>query len=74
MKPNIGITDRVIRVFIAMIIAVFLVMGNINDTVGIVLAVAAVVLLTTGFTGYCPIYKLIKVNTKNKVKQNKQTL
>lgn len=74
MKPNMGITERIIKVFIAMAIAIFLVMGNINATASTVLAVAAVVLLVTGFTGYCPIYKLIKVNTKNKVKQNKQTL
>ena len=74
MKPNMGITERIIKVFIAMAIAIFLVIGNINDTAGIVLAVAAIVLLVTGFTGYCPIYKMMKVNTKNRIKQNKQTL
>lgn len=69
-----GITDRIIKVFVAMIIAILLVIANIDSTAVMVLAIIAVVLLSTGFTGYCPIYKLIKVNTKNKVKQNKQTL
>lgn len=74
MEPNMGITDRIIKVFIAMVIAILLVIANITSIAIIMLAVIAIALLITGFTGYCPIYKLIKVNTKNKVRQNKQTL
>lgn len=74
MKPNMGITDRVTRVIIAMTIAVILVVGITDNSGAFVLAVVTVALLITGFTGYCPIYKMLKVNTKNKVKQNKQTL
>jgi hypothetical protein len=74
MQTNIGITDRIIRVVAAMLLATLLTTGNIVKEVAIPAGIIAGLLLLTGFTGYCPLYKVFKINTRNKVKQNKQTL
>lgn len=74
MQPNIGNTDRIIRVIAAMLIATLLFSGNIQHEIAIPAGIVATLLLLTGFTGYCPLYKIFKINTKNNIKQNKQTL
>ncbi|MBW7914555.1 MAG: DUF2892 domain-containing protein, partial [Taibaiella sp.] len=58
----------------AMLIAMLLLNGQMIQVLIVPAIVIAVLFLITGITGYCPLYKLFKINTRNKVKQNKQTL
>lgn len=57
MKCNIGKTDKTIRLLLALIIG----------TIGIYFkswwALAALVPLVTGLATFCPIYKILGVNT-----------
>lgn len=74
MQPNIGHTDRIIRVVTAILIATLLISGQLLQELDVPATIAALLFLITGITGYCPLYKILKINTRNKIKQNKQTL
>ncbi len=63
MKKNIGTADRIIRVIIAVIVGILYYKGIVFGTLGIVLLIAAGVLLLTSFVSFCPIYKLFGINS-----------
>ena len=56
MKKNMGSTDRVIRLIIAVIVGVLFYTGTLSGTLGIVLLVLAGVFVLTSFVGFCPLY------------------
>lgn len=63
MKKNIGNIDKIIRLFGATVIA-WLYFGNIiSGTFGIVLLVAAGMLLLTSMVSFCPLYTLFGFST-----------
>ena len=63
MKKNMGKTDRLIRVLIAIAIS-GLVVGNIlTGTLAIVLLVFAGLFLITSMLSFCPLYTLFGINT-----------
>ncbi len=64
MKRNIGTVDRVIRLLLAIVIAVLYQIGVIKGTLGIVLIVIAVIFLLTSIAGFCPLYALLGISTK----------
>ncbi len=66
MKKNMGGTDRIIRILIALIISVLFYTGTISGTVGIVLVVLAGVFLLTSFVKFCPLYLPFGINTCKK--------
>lgn len=68
MKANLGSTDKIIRIIAAIIIAVLYYTGQISGTIGIVLLVAAVVLVLTSLINFCPIYRLFNISTKSESK------
>jgi uncharacterized membrane protein HdeD (DUF308 family) len=63
MKPNEGTTDRLIRLILGVVLIIigWLVLGN--NTLGIILDVVGVLLLITGITGFCTVYKILGMNT-----------
>jgi hypothetical protein len=63
MKKNMGITDRVIRILIAVVIAALYFTNVITGTLGIVLMVVAIVSLLTSFIKFCPAYMPFGINT-----------
>jgi len=66
MKPNMGTTDKIIRIAIAALLAVLYFTGVISGTLGIVLLVIAVVFVLTSLISFCPLYTLIGLNTSKK--------
>ena len=56
MTKNMGTIDRVIRVVLALAIAVLYYTGKISGTVAIVLGVVAIVFVLTSLAGRCPGY------------------
>ena len=56
MKKNMGKADRLIRAVVALVIGVLLDTGKISGTLGIVLAVVAIVFLVTSIVSWCPGY------------------
>lgn len=63
MKKNMGTADRIIRVVIAVIIAVLYFNNIITGTLGVVLLVLAGVFVLTSFVSFCPIYTVLGINS-----------
>ena len=67
MKKNVGTADKVIRILIAVVIAILFFTGVIHfNVLGIVLLVVAVILLLTSFISFCPIYWPFGISTGKK--------
>ena len=58
-----GTGDRIIRVVIAVIVGTLYFTGTIPGTLGIIMLILAIVFAITGFIGFCPLYRLVGVNT-----------
>lgn len=58
MERNVGELDRVIRIIFGILILVSGVALNL-----FILFVPALILIVTGLTGICPIYKILNINT-----------
>jgi len=66
MKTNMGTTDRIIRLIIAVIIAALYFSGQISGTVAIVLGIVAVAFVATSLIGWCPAYLPFGISTRKK--------
>jgi len=66
MKPNMGTTDKIIRIAIAALIAVLYFTNVISGTLGIILLIFAGVFVLTSLISFCPLYPLVGMNTKKK--------
>ena len=67
MQKNMGSTDKMIRSIIGIIIAILYYSGIINGTLAIVLLAFAILFLLTSFISFCPLYKLLGINTNKKI-------
>jgi len=63
MKKNMGTSDRIIRTFIALIIAILYFTNILTGTVGIVFLVLAAIFVLTSLVGFCPIYAILAINS-----------
>lgn len=64
MTTNVGSTDRIVRLVaaaVALLVAFFGV--GASSTLGIVLIVVGIVLAVTGIVRFCPIWRVLGVNT-----------
>ena len=59
MKFNMTFAERSIRMMVGVLVIVLHMVGIIPEYVGIWLMLGVVVLMVTGFTGYCPFYALM---------------
>ena len=66
MKTNMGSTDRIIRIVLAIVFAALYFTGTVQGTLGIVLLVLGGVFVATSVISFCPLYTLIGVNTCKK--------
>lgn len=66
MKSNMGTTDKVIRIVVAILIAILYFTHIVTGTLGIVLLVFAGIFLLTSLIGFCPLYTLFGINTCKK--------
>jgi hypothetical protein len=66
MKKNMGISDRMIRILVAVTIAILYFAGILSGTVAIVLLVVSGLFILTGFVGICPAYMPFKFKTMSK--------
>jgi Na+(H+)/acetate symporter ActP len=64
MKQNMGSLDRVLRIIIALGIAVLYFTAQMSGTAAVVLGLLAVVFVVTSFIGVCPLYIPLKLSTK----------
>jgi hypothetical protein len=66
MKANMGSTDKMVRIIIAIVIAILFFTNVISGTLGIILLILAGVFVLTSLISFCPLYPLIGMNTKKK--------
>jgi len=67
MKANIHDADKVVRIILAIVVAVLYFTGIISGIVAIVLAVIAAFLFVTVFINFCPVYHFLGISTKEKL-------
>ena len=66
MKKNMGRLDRIIRVAIAVLVAVLYFTNVISGTWAIILGILALVFLLTSLVGTCPLYMPFGISTRKK--------
>jgi hypothetical protein len=66
MKKNMGSADKLIRVLIAVVIAVLYYLGKIEGTLALVLLAFALIFLLTSLVSFCPLYTILGINTCKK--------
>ncbi len=63
MKKNIGNTDRIIRLLLAVVFGVLYFTSTVTGVAGIVLLVLGAVFVLTSFVSFCPLYTLVGLNS-----------
>ncbi|MGB0429121.1 MAG: YgaP family membrane protein [Bacteroidia bacterium] len=64
MKKNMGSTDRIVRLAIAVVLAILYFMNTLTGTLGLILLIVAVVFALTSFVSFCPLYLPLGLSTK----------
>lgn len=63
MKKNMGNTDRIIRVVIAMIVTALIFSGMLSGIWAIVLGVIAGIFVLTSVFSFCPLYTIFGLSS-----------
>ena len=66
MQKNMGTIDRVIRIALAVVVAILILTGAVSGVLAIVLGVIAVIFVGTSLIGFCPAYLPFKISTIGK--------
>lgn len=70
MKKNMGTSDKVIRIVVAIVIGVLFYTGVISGALGYILLALAVIFVITSFISTCPLYLPFGISTC-KIKEKK---
>ncbi len=65
MKANMGIIDRIVRVVLAIAVAVLYFTGMISGTAAVILGALAGIFLLTSLVGSCPLYLPFGLSTRS---------
>jgi len=68
MKNNMGVTDKVVRIAIAFLIAGLYYSDKISGIIAIILLVFAGIFIVTSFLSFCPLYLPFGFSTRKKEK------
>jgi len=66
MKKNMGVTDRLIRVLVAMVIAACYFTNLIDGLTATILMILAAVFILTSLVSFCPLYLPFGIRTNKK--------
>jgi len=66
MKKNLGLVDRVIRIILAIVLAVLFFTKQITGAAAILFGILAIGWILTSAISYSPVYALFKISTKKK--------
>jgi hypothetical protein len=64
LKQNVGTVDQIIRIVVALAIAVLYALHGISGAVAIVLGLVALLFLVTGLAKFCPLYLPFGLSTR----------
>lgn len=68
MKKNLGSTDRIVRLFIGIVLTIAWFTHLITGPLGFIWTIAGIVLALTSFFSFCPIYRVFKISSCKKEK------
>lgn len=63
MKANMGVTDKTIRVLIAITVGILIYTNVIAGTWAIVAGILSIIFVLTSMIGFCPLYAILGVKT-----------
>jgi hypothetical protein len=63
MTVNEGTLDRTLRAIAGVLLVAAWLLGWLSGTLAVVLGIVGVVLLLTAAVGFCPIYRMLGMNT-----------
>ncbi len=63
MKKNMGSTDKIIRVVLAIVFAVLYFTGTVTGLAGTILLVLGGVFVLTSLVSFCPLYAIVGLST-----------
>lgn len=63
MKKNMGSADKIIRIILAVVLAILSYTGVVSGTLGIVAMVLAAVFVLTSVISFCPLYAIFGMST-----------
>jgi hypothetical protein len=63
MKKNMGSTDKIIRVVVAIVFAGLYFSGTVVGTMGYVLLALGCIFVLTSVVSFCPIYAIVGLNS-----------
>jgi len=66
MKKNMGFTDKIMRIIVAIIIGYLYYTNVISGTIGLLLGVLALIFVVTSFISFCPLYLPFGIDTREK--------
>lgn len=66
MKKNMGMADRIIRILVAVAIAILYFTHQISGTLAIIMLVVAGIFILTSFISFCPLYLPFGIRTNKK--------
>ncbi|MBD0850751.1 YgaP family membrane protein [Maribacter arenosus] len=66
MKKNMGGTDKLIRVILALIIGLLVYFEVVEDTLAYILLALAGIFVLTGLVGFCPLYGVLGIDSCSK--------
>ena len=64
MKTNMGTTDRILRLLVAVIVAILYATDQITGTTAVILLILSGVFILTSFMSFCPLYLPFGISTK----------
>ena len=70
MKLNMGSPDRIVRILIAIIIAVLLFTNVLQGALAVILGIIAIIFIVTSVIGFCPLYVSFGMSTKKHTKSS----
>ena len=65
MIKNLGKADRLVRIAVALAIGLLYVENVISGLFGIALIAVALIFVVTSFFSFCPLYKILGLNSKS---------
>ncbi|MEY2811275.1 MAG: hypothetical protein RI991_270 [Bacteroidota bacterium] len=63
MKKNMGNSDKIVRILLAVVFAALYFTGTVTGTLGLVLVVAAGIFVLTSLVSFCPLYTILGIST-----------
>jgi len=61
---NVGSLDRIVRIVLGVGAVIWALAVGSSSALGIVLWIVAAILVLTSLSGFCPLYRVLKISTR----------